>query len=91
MRSKGAKAYDLHYIKRCTIRSPVPRKTKYFPYLQVLNNQIITEQNILDLTFAKNIDEIRVKWEKIKDGPKKKYIKRWNVNKDGVFKNVVQV
>ena len=40
---------------------------------------------------AKSIHDVRVKWEKIKDPKKKKAIQRWNVTKDGDFKNVAQV
>ncbi len=43
---------------------------------------IITQQDIINLTGIKNTNEIKVQWEKIKDGPKKKYIKRWNKGQD---------
>jgi len=33
---------DLHYINRLTNRCPVPRKSKYFSYLQVVNHKLIT-------------------------------------------------
>ena len=36
---------------------------------------LITEQNILNLSMVKDINEIRVKWEKIKDPKKKAAIK----------------
>ena len=60
------------------MRCPVPRRMKFFRFLQIVNNMIITQQDIINLTGIKNTNEIKVQWEKIKDGPKKKYIKRWN-------------
>ena len=58
-------------------RCPVPRRSKFFPFLQVVNELIITQQNIIDLT-GRQIEDIRVNWEKMDPSEKKTYIKLWN-------------